>query len=392
MSIDFSLYNIVYLCATMLSFSIGSVLISFGLRKKKTNLLMGLAFLFLGHGIFLILLIDSQLMTDFPSIYRTGNLAGLLYVPLTFLYFQQTLYPSKFSLWKLLYFLPALLYMVDFWPVFMLSSEEKVALILREIEDPNLFVAYNQSRFFPGNFYTGFRNATNLVFWMMSVSLVWKFKKTHRQEKVSAQVMKWIQGYLFFQILLFLPFYFTFFIVDPGIIFRVTHFAAALLCLFTSVYLLYFPQVLYGLPDEVVEQESEITLSTQHTTQTSIKAKELVSQEKVEHIEQKLRKVLEEEKVYLIKGYTAHDLARDADIPYYLLTSYLNQNLGVSYPDFINEKRIAHCLKLITSGEVENYTLEGIGDTCGFNNRNSFGVAFKKITGKTPSQFVKAHR
>lgn len=394
MTLDLSLYNFLYLCATLLSLILGVVMISFGVKENKWNILMGLAYLFLAHGIFLVLLIDSGLMPNFPSIYRTGNLAGLVYVPLTYLYFRGILFNKKLKAWDLVFFLPALIFFADFLPIYLLDSEEKLALILAEIKDPNLFVEYNQSRFFPSNFYTGFRSVFSTILWSMSVYLVLRFKRNSSLVDSQSQMIKWVLGYLFFQILLFAPFYFTYFIENQRIIFRVTHFAAALLCLFSSVYLLFFPRILYGLSlnEDRSRKSDQLQSSKQDQGKKIQKNKDQLEPEKVFEIEQQLERLMHEKKVYLTKGYTSHDLAKDAEIPYYVLTSYLNHIVGSSFPDYINRLRIQHCVALIESGEVDHLTLEGIGETCGFNNRNSFGVAFKKTMGQSPSEFVKSRK
>ena len=96
-----------------------------------------------------------------------------------------------------------------------------------------------------------------------------------------------------------------------------------------------------------------------------------------------------EEKVFLKQGYSVHDLAKDSGIPHYLLSQFINQNLGVSFPDYINKARVIHSCELLELAQTENYTLEAIGQLSGFSNRNSFSSAFKKVIGKSPSVYLK---
>jgi len=44
---------------------------------------------------------------------------------------------------------------------------------------------------------------------------------------------------------------------------------------------------------------------------------------------------------------------------------------------------------MIINGEWKQKTLEAIASEAGFNNRNTFTAAFKKETGKSPSEYLK---
>lgn len=48
--------------------------------------LIGLTFLFLTYGVIIAFLIDFGNFIFLPALYRTGNIADLLFAPLTFLY------------------------------------------------------------------------------------------------------------------------------------------------------------------------------------------------------------------------------------------------------------------------------------------------------------------
>jgi AraC-like DNA-binding protein len=363
---------------------LGIVLVTFGIRKKSPNILMGLSFLFLSHGILLAGLIDSGLIVHFPTLYRTGNLAGLIYAFLPFLYIQYTLFDAKFKLWHLIHLLPALIFVIDFLPVLMMDSASKTDLILSEYQDPYLVVSFTQSRFFPDNFHTEFRTILVNFYWLLSVGLVWKYKSKNSDLDKKRDVFRWIRTYLILQLILFVPFYLTFQSIDTDLAFKAVHFGATLLNLSTAVFLLYFPSILYGPEYNQKEGQSKQTntianINTGPEPIDAIKASEiaLILQNKLE------------DKVFLTQGYSVYDLAKDSGIPHYLLSQFINQNLGVSFPDFINKARVIHSCELLEKAKAENYTLEAIGQLSGFSNRNSFSSAFKKVTGKSPSVYLK---
>lgn len=107
-------------------------------------------------------------------------------------------------------------------------------------------------------------------------------------------------------------------------------------------------------------------------------------------IQEQLNLVLAKEKKHLQKGYTINDLAKDTQVPAYLLTLYINRILQNNFSDLINQQRIEECCRLMDSGKYKHLTLEGLADICGFSNRNSFSGAFKKFKGVTPSQYQKS--
>ena len=381
MNLELNFFNFIYLLTCGFGYVIGIVLVSFGMRKRSPNILMGLSFLFLSHGILLAGLIDSGLIVHFPSIYRTGNLAGLIYAFLPFLYIQYTLFDVRFKLWHLIHLLPAVIYFIDFLPIFMMGSEEKVKMILSEYQNPYLMVSFTQSRFFPDNFHTEFRTVLVSLYWLLSVGLVWMFKNSNSDLGPKRVVFRWIQTYLVLQFILLIPFYMTFQSSDTDLLFKVVHFGAALLDLSTALFLLYFPSILYGVEFEPRKIETV-------NESKSSSGPEPIDANKAAEISLILDKKLNE-KVFLTHGYSVYDLAKDSGIPHYLLSQFINQNLGVSFTDYINKARVLYSCELLDLSQTENYTLEAIGYLSGFSNRNSYSSAFKKVIGKSPSVYLK---
>ncbi|MDG4720011.1 MULTISPECIES: AraC family transcriptional regulator [Thalassospira] len=67
------------------------------------------------------------------------------------------------------------------------------------------------------------------------------------------------------------------------------------------------------------------------------------------------------------------------------LSFVLNQHLGKSFFDFINEARTNEASKLLI--DAPDRTILDIATSVGFNSKSTFNLAFKKITGKTPSAY-----
>ncbi len=109
--------------------------------------------------------------------------------------------------------------------------------------------------------------------------------------------------------------------------------------------------------------------------------------EMVDLIFYRLDALMSKEKPYLNSGYSIRRMADHISVPSYQISAYLNTELGISFNDYINKFRIEFCESLIQKGMAKNLNMRGLADACGFGNRNSFTIAFKKFTGFTPSQY-----
>ena len=110
---------------------------------------------------------------------------------------------------------------------------------------------------------------------------------------------------------------------------------------------------------------------------------------KVEQTIEHLRKLLEQEKLYLNSDLKQADIASALKIPAHQLTKLLNSELNHSFFDFINEYRVRHFIELARTDEMKHLSIMGIAQESGFKSKSSFNTAFKKVTGRTPSEFLK---
>lgn len=377
--------DLVYLSSHLIGVIISALLIYVGIRNYPPNILLGLSFASLTYGAFIAWLIFSGQYVHFPALYRTGNIGGLLFPTFFYLYIRSVLYPQSESLKDLLFFIPLLLYIIDYFPVlFLISLSEKKNLILQEIHDPMLFVSFNQSWFLPKNFHTLFRTLVILFFWILSFRLLYLRKKEIGFKKFEKPWLNWMIIYLVFNSILIFPFLVSNLISSNAIQYDLSHLTGAILLLISASTILFFPQVLYG-----TNQFEYIRKVQDNITEEEKSIEEKISPEKYHHIEERLKEVLEEEKVFLQKGYSLADLAKDTNIPAYQLTHYINKVMDSTFYELINKYRIEETCRIIKSGKFNHLTLEALAEKSGFNNRNSFSVAFRKFKDMKPSEFLK---
>jgi len=168
---------------------------------------------------------------------------------------------------------------------------------------------------------------------------------------------------------------------------------AMLLCYdFLIIYALLNPIVLFGLPyfQKVLGVES----STKHSI-------ELPKQEEQELDESEMAKArtlvtlmndyISEHQPFLNPGFNLTELSKSINVPEYHLHYIFRNIIKKPFVEYRNELRVAHVIQNLKKGMSDVITIEAIGADAGFNSRATFFTVFKKHTGLTPTQYLKAH-
>lgn len=67
----------------------------------------------------------------------------------------------------------------------------------------------------------------------------------------------------------------------------------------------------------------------------------------------------------------------------------INDIFGMSFTDFVNERRVEQAKRLLMNPDSVRLTLEAVGERVGFGSHSTFIRAFRKFTGLTPSIYRK---
>jgi len=104
-----------------------------------------------------------------------------------------------------------------------------------------------------------------------------------------------------------------------------------------------------------------------------------------------LIRVMTTQKPYLHAKLTLGDLAEMVGMSSHHLSQLVNEHMNVSFYDFVNAYRVDEFKRQISDGLAQKYTILAIATDCGFNSKSSFNRIFKKLTGQTPSHYVKTY-
>ena len=109
-------------------------------------------------------------------------------------------------------------------------------------------------------------------------------------------------------------------------------------------------------------------------------------------VEERILKSLidfEKKKIYLKQGITLQSLSKELKTNSVYLSKIINQNKEKKFSDYLNDLRIDQCvIELQKRPQLLKYTIEAISLEFGFNNEDTFSIAFQKRMKLKPSFFI----
>lgn len=107
-------------------------------------------------------------------------------------------------------------------------------------------------------------------------------------------------------------------------------------------------------------------------------------------LNERILAVMESSPAIYSSDFSAEQLATMVGSKYKFVSQVINETYGCNFSTFINEYRIKEACRRI--GDREHYgnlTTEAIAHEVGFKSRTTFIASFKKVTGLTPSEYIK---
>ena len=142
---------------------------------------------------------------------------------------------------------------------------------------------------------------------------------------------------------------------------------------------------------EIVKYEEKLDISipdTNEITNSKYSASNLGEDAKT-MLELSISKIIRKNKLYLKNDFSINELAKLLDTSRSYVSQVVNERFGLNFSSFINEFRIKEAMRLLSKPENEMYTIDTIAKNVGFKSISAFNSAFKKVSGVTPSFFMK---
>lgn len=125
------------------------------------------------------------------------------------------------------------------------------------------------------------------------------------------------------------------------------------------------------------------------TTPEAKYQKSSLTENSIEYIVDKLDGIMNTEKLYTQGDLKLQEVATRLDVTVHALSQAINVAKDQKFTDYLNELRVEEAKRLMESEEYEQAKLMAVAIDSGFNNKTSFLNAFRKFTGRTPSEYRK---
>ena len=372
----------------LLSFAVlitGCIVISIVLYKHKdlSSRLFAISLFSLNYAVLLIFLFESRYILYVPFFFRTAPLLYYLIVPSFYMYLVFVLKKrDRFRWTDALHLLPAIIYFIDYLPVFLSTPEYKLQLINTFLaHDEKALLRFGEGWIMPAKVHFLAPAIIGLVYLFFAAKLLLHYYRFSIEHNKKLGILRWLTTATSLYILLEVA-NMVIFLFAPTNQWLLT--TICIMVIFFSISLILFsePYLLYGRYFNATYSGSE----------SPKKHKQLnLPEEKVSQLQQLFE-------TYITKQYYLHQhtnlkqVASQLDTQPYVLSTFINHVYKMHFNDVINLHRIKYIEDGLTTKKWESLTLEAIAGKAGFNNRITFLTAFKKFTGITPTQYIKKLR
>ncbi len=348
------------------------IFIILNLKRKNTdktaNILISLFVLL--HSLFIIhiSLFLSNLSYNFPHTMYITTPFSFLYGPLLYFYFKRTVENYKFKWVNLLHLLPSIILILYMVPLYLLSAEEKLHLILNRDQE--------------------LKPTTAIIVILKSASLIsyaFLIYKTYKRNRYNSYLMNY-SCVIWQRKLVILNFIYVFSYLMYGLIITKVITLNVLIhpqIISMSLFVLFVGYSAYVNPNifskKYIEDLDELD---------KYKKSGLTETYSLE-LKEQLLQLFTVDKVFKDNDISLDILSQKLNTTRHNTSQVINEHFNINFFELINKFRIDEAKKILKSDPNKNLNIIDIAYDIGFNNKVTFNKAFKKETNLTPTQYLK---
>jgi AraC-like DNA-binding protein len=328
----------------------------------------------------------------------------LLIGPFIFFYVRGTLTNnSKLKRSDWVHFLPAIIHIVGVLPWYFKPWNEKIDIAIQIMNNKNLLTHFNYNLIFSS--IASFFIHPFLLFAYLLFSFYLVLSHQAKSKKDFNQILqnqfKISHRWLFTLLITLLTVNISFIAITIDITtknlvelittFQGMHVFTACILLVMTISLLFFPQVLYGIPINTLTEKTavkKVQLDLKKTPDLTLSPKVGPFIE----LSEKIIEYMDKEKPYTNIDFSIEDLSKSLNEPLNHITYCLNEILDTKFTTLRMQYRINYSKELLGDEKNEHFTIEAIANKCGFSSRSTFYAAFKECNKITPKEYIQKNK
>ena len=144
------------------------------------------------------------------------------------------------------------------------------------------------------------------------------------------------------------------------------------------------------LLDVKVSAEQPVSHSVGKQEDSAPKYQNQLDQESKDRLFERIKNVMDDIAIICKPDFSLQQLAVQVGSNYKYVSQVVNERYGKSFKQVLNEQRVREACRILNEpNQSAHLTIEAIAANLGFNSRSNFTVTFKRITGISPSDFMK---
>lgn len=211
-------------------------------------------------------------------------------------------------------------------------------------------------------------------------------KLKHLFSDVNKLSARWLQELIIVFFILYLIVFIPFFIFSKADSLLIFFPICTSLCYAFVVYKTITCPVVFAKQELLLITPEETFLSEENEMQPSSICS---NQQILDGYASLLQTYIKENRPYLNADLNIKMLSEQIGIGVHCLSETINKKFQKNFFDFINEYRVDEAKKILSSTDLQKYTIDSISILSGFGSRSSFYTAFKKHTGTSPGEYQK---
>ncbi len=371
---SFDTWTTIFLFAAIQGIFVALVLMFIKKENKLNNAIIALILLLFSITLVEYVLYWTKFQIYFPHSISISAAFPFLTGVLLYWYFRKIFNNVGITRKDLIHLLPFACYLIFLLPIYLSSADVKYQWLLGNQIRPSLFVWPEAVR----NLRWVWPWITILHMSLYAVLIFYSFNKLSAANREVSSWFRWLTG-LF---LLYIASYTSYYILVDFDFFNSQW---DYMISFSMMFFIYFIAWFGYLQPKVF---NGFTLSESLVAPQRYKNSAL-NNEMSKEIAGKLQSLMKDEKLYHDSELRLEKLAEKLNVSRHSLSQVINEQLGMSFFEYLNHLRIEEACYLLTNTTRKELNISEIVFSVGFNNKVSFNNTFKKVTGKTPSEFRK---